>query len=71
MARLISASSLPEPLRQLRIDFAATEHRSIRPVFMDFARPEQRVWLECDGWATHGTPSALDMDLDRQKEQVE
>jgi len=37
---------------------------------MDFAWLEQRVWLECDGWATHGTPSALDMDLDRQNELV-
>ncbi len=70
MERLLVAHSLPEPVRQFRVEFPATEHRSSRPAFLDFAWPDVRVWLECDGWATHGTPAALDADLDRQNELV-
>jgi very-short-patch-repair endonuclease len=54
--RLVKKYRLPSPIRQ------KPSGRSK----IDFAYPELMIAIEVDGWNTHGTPRALDSDLDRQ-----
>jgi very-short-patch-repair endonuclease len=57
---LIRRSGLPPPVVQFPIDLGT------RRCYLDLAWPDQKVALECDGWDSHGTPLALQDDLERQ-----
>jgi very-short-patch-repair endonuclease len=60
--RLLQRSGLPLPQRQHWVVLAGNRYR------IDFAWPEQRVGVECDGWEHHGTRSAFDPDRARLAE---
>jgi very-short-patch-repair endonuclease len=61
---LLSRSSLPRPVRQ---HWVATPRGRYR---LDFAWPDQRVALECDGWEHHGGRLAFGKDRARVSEIV-
>jgi very-short-patch-repair endonuclease len=46
-ARMLRATDLPKPLRQVEVVASGRKHR------LDFAWPDQRVALECDGLTWH------------------
>jgi very-short-patch-repair endonuclease len=52
-------------LRRVGLDPPARQHQLVvdgRIVVLDFAWPDQRVGLECDGFAYHGSRSGFDRD---------
>jgi very-short-patch-repair endonuclease len=59
---LIRRSGLPLPKRQHWVVLPGGRFR------LDFAWPEHRVGLECDGWEHHGTRSAFEPDRARLAE---
>lgn len=65
MAGLIARSDLPSPVRQYMV--CGSESR----YYLDFAFPEHKVAIECDGLMGHGSPSAQCYDLRRQNEIIE
>lgn len=65
MAGLIGRSDLPVPVRQHMV--VGSESR----YYLDFAFPEHKVAIECDGLLGHGSPSAQSYDLRRQNEIIE
>lgn len=65
MAGLIARSDLPSPVRQYMV--CGSESR----YYLDFAFPEYKVAIECDGLMGHGSPSAQSYDLKRQNEIIE
>ena len=56
--RLVRRFKLRKPVRQ----HAQGRYR------IDFAYPDLMLAVEVDGWNAHGTPSALDYDVDRQNQ---
>jgi very-short-patch-repair endonuclease len=60
--RLVQRTSLPLPERQFWVSLPGVRYR------LDFAWPEHKVGLECDGWEHHGTRSAFDPDRARLAE---
>jgi very-short-patch-repair endonuclease len=60
--RLLRRTGLPLPQRQHWVTLAGRRFR------LDFAWPELRVGLECDGWEHHGTKSAFAPDRARLAE---
>ena len=64
LLRSIRRDGLPEPVAQLLVRVGDDRY------YLDFAWPERRVCVECDGWETHGTPIALAADLRRQNDLV-
>jgi len=59
---LLRRSGLPLPRRQFWVSLPGGRYR------LDFAWPEQRVGLECDGWEHHGTRAAFVDDRARLAE---
>lgn len=59
-ARVLREHGLPLPEFQYRVG----RHR------VDFAYPELRIAIEVDGFEVHGTPAALQADLERQNTLV-
>jgi very-short-patch-repair endonuclease len=59
---LLRRSGLPLPQRQYWVSLPGGRYR------LDFAWPEHRVGLECDGWEHHGTRTAFDPDRARLAE---
>jgi very-short-patch-repair endonuclease len=59
---LLRRSGVPLPRRQFWVAVPGGRYR------LDFAWPEQRVGLECDGWEHHGTRSAFVADRARLAE---
>jgi very-short-patch-repair endonuclease len=59
---LLQRSGLPLPRRQTWVSLPGGRYR------LDFAWPEQRVGLECDGWEHHGAKSAFVADRARLAE---
>lgn len=59
-ARVLREGSLPAPVFQYRVG----RYR------VDFAYPELRIAIEVDGFEVHGTPAALQADLERQNTLV-
>jgi very-short-patch-repair endonuclease len=57
--RLVQRTGLPLPHRQFWVSLPGGRYR------LDFAWPEQKVGLECDGWEHHGTRTAFDPDRAR------
>jgi very-short-patch-repair endonuclease len=60
MARLLREHGLPEPRFQYRVGRFK----------LDFAYPEVRLALEVDGFEAHGSPRAMQHDLERQNRLV-
>jgi very-short-patch-repair endonuclease len=56
---LLLRSGVPRPVRQHWVVVPGGRYR------LDFAWPELRVGLECDGWAHHGDRVAFGKDRDR------
>jgi len=61
---LLSQSRLPWPARQHWVPSAGGRYR------LDFAWPEHKLGLECDGWEAHGTRTAFGKDRERLSEMV-
>jgi very-short-patch-repair endonuclease len=59
---LVRRSGLPLPQRQFWVSLPGGRYR------LDFAWPEQRIGLECDGWEYHGAQSSFDPDRARLAE---
>jgi very-short-patch-repair endonuclease len=59
---LIRRSGLPLPKRQCWVSLPGGRYR------LDFAWPERRIGLECDGWEHHGAKSAFAPDRARLAE---
>jgi very-short-patch-repair endonuclease len=59
---LLGCTGLPLPRRQFWVSLAGGRYR------LDFAWPEQRIGLECDGWEHHGRRSAFAPDRARLAE---
>ena len=59
---LIGRSRLPLPQRQYWVSLPGGRYR------LDFAWPEHKVGLECDGWEHHGARTAFDPDRARLAE---
>lgn len=59
---LVQRTGLPLPQRQFWVSLPGGRYR------LDFAWPEQRVALECDGWEHHGRRSAFAPDRARLSE---
>ena len=59
---LLQRAGVPLPQRQLWVSIAGRRYR------LDFAWPEHRVALECDGWEHHGRRSAFAPDRARLAE---
>jgi very-short-patch-repair endonuclease len=66
LAQLCARFGVERPEFQLRIRDQAG--RVVAKV--DFAYPDVRAFLEVDGYEVHGTPAALEADLDRQNQLV-
>jgi hypothetical protein len=64
IARIIDRSGLPRPVQQHEVQFDGQRFR------LDFAWPEQRVFLEGNGFGFHRLASDLDRDARRQNELV-
>jgi very-short-patch-repair endonuclease len=60
--RLVQRTGLPLPQRQHWVSLAGGRYR------LDFAWPERRVALECDGWEHHGRRGAFAPDRARLAE---
>jgi very-short-patch-repair endonuclease len=60
--RLLQRTALPLPQRQFWVSLPGGRYR------LDFAWPEHRVALECDGWEHHGRRSAFAPDRARLAE---
>lgn len=61
LLRLLRKSGLPEPERQ----FLVSENR--RPIArLDFAYPEEKIAIECDGFRYHSGRERFDSDRDRR-----
>jgi very-short-patch-repair endonuclease len=60
--RLLQHTGLPLPQRQFWVSLPGGRYR------LDFAWPEHRVGLECDGWEHHGARTAFDPDRARLAE---
>ena len=60
MAALLRDFGLPEAVFQFVVG----------PYRLDFAYPELKIALEVDGWEVHGTPKAMQADLERQNALV-
>jgi len=63
LLQIIRSQGLPEPVRELGVG----ERHQYRA---DVAWPAGRLLVEVDGFATHGTPQALQADLARQNELI-
>jgi very-short-patch-repair endonuclease len=61
MARILREHGLPCPHFQFRV-----RHRGRLIARVDFAYPDIRLVIEVDGFEVHGTPAALQRDLERQ-----
>ena len=61
---LLTRSGLPQPARQHWVTTAGGRYR------LDFAWPERKLALECDGWEHHGTRLAFGKDRERLSEMV-
>lgn len=59
---VVQRSGVPRPRRQHWVSLPGGRYR------LDFAWPEQKVGLECDGWENHGPRSAFDPDRARLAE---
>jgi very-short-patch-repair endonuclease len=59
---LVRRSGVPVPQRQYWVSLPGGRYR------LDFAWPEQKVGLECDGWEHHGRHSAFSPDRARLAE---
>ena len=59
---LVQRTGLPLPQRQFRVSLPGGRYR------LDFAWPEHKVGLECDGWEHHGRRAAFDPDRARLAE---
>ncbi|MGH9069438.1 MAG: DUF559 domain-containing protein, partial [Acidimicrobiales bacterium] len=78
MLVLLRRARLPEPVREHPVmgpAAAGPGGDGNRPgtghaYRADFAWPEQRVLVEVDGYAVHGTPEALQADLARQNDLI-
>ena len=60
--RLIDKSSLPRPERQFSVVANGRRYR------LDFAWPELRVAVECDGWSHHGGREKFEADQLRRSD---
>jgi very-short-patch-repair endonuclease len=60
--RLLISGGLPRPRRQLPVRVDGRVYR------LDFAWPEHRTGIECDGYDVHGGRRAFDRDRDRLAE---
>jgi very-short-patch-repair endonuclease len=56
LARLLTASPLPAPVRQFWLDLHGDRYR------VDFAWPDRKVALEADGYETHGGRASFERD---------
>lgn len=65
MASIIIRSDLPDPRRQHPLDING------RRYYLDFAFPEFKVAIECDGMLGHGSAAAQAYDLERQNDIIE
>lgn len=65
MARLLRDHGLPRPLFQHQV-----RHHGRFVARVDFAYPDVRLALEVDGFEVHGSPQALQADLERQNRLV-
>lgn len=65
MARVLREHGLPSPHFQFYV-----RHRGRFVARVDFAYPDLRLALEVDGFEVHGTPKALQHDLERQNRLV-
>jgi very-short-patch-repair endonuclease len=61
---LLARSGLPRPKRQHWVTTPAGRYR------LDFAWPERKLGLECDGWEHHGGRVAFGKDRERLSEMV-
>jgi very-short-patch-repair endonuclease len=61
VARLLVAAGLPPPVPQHRVVVAG------RTFFLDHAYPDERIAVEFDGWAAHGTFEAFHGDRERAR----
>jgi very-short-patch-repair endonuclease len=59
---LVQRSGLPLPRRQFWVSLPGGRYR------LDFAWPEQKIGIECDGWEHHGRRSAFERDRARLAE---
>ena len=66
MARLLRDGGLPPAIFQCTV--RDESGRVLARV--DFAYPDRRLAIEVDGWSTHGSPRALQADLERQNRLV-
>lgn len=64
IALLIAGGHIGQPVQQFRIAFGRTKYR------LDFAYPEQKVYLEGNGFGCHSIASDLDSDARRQNHMV-
>jgi very-short-patch-repair endonuclease len=62
--RLLTSSALPRPVRQRWVTTPGGRYR------LDFAWPERKLALECDGWEHHGGTAAFGKDRERLSELV-
>ncbi len=61
-AQLFHNAGLPKPEAQYQV------HCDGRTYYVDFAWPEQRLFVECDSMLAHSTPEQLQSDLRRQND---
>ncbi len=61
---LLRRSELPRPIRQHEVSTPGGRYR------LDFAWPERKLALECDGWEHHGTRVAFGKDRARLSEMT-
>jgi hypothetical protein len=61
-AQLFPNSGLPKPISQYEVRCDG------RTYYVDFAWPEQRLFVECDSMLAHSTPEQLQSDLRRQND---
>jgi hypothetical protein len=64
IALLIASGCIGRPIQQFRISFGHTRYR------LDFAYPEQKVYLEGNGFGCHSIAADLDSDARRQNHMV-
>ena len=64
IALLIAGGRIGQPIHQFRIAFGSIRYR------LDFAYPEQKVYLEGNGFGCHSIASDLDNDARRQNHMV-
>jgi hypothetical protein len=64
--RLMRFAPIPAPHRQFEIEFPDGTR-----AYPDFAWPQLAKCIEIDGFEAHGSPKALDHDLERQNQLME